>query len=271
MGAAFGSASLGVCPPHLEWVRGFWAVCLSSASPPFCFFVCADCVLPFFFLGGVCLFLPRTSLSWCTHRSAFGEANRVAVGTCAWLGRALAIWVGWVMYTLGLVAFPVGWPSPSLPGVRWPLADVRQVGVALSHGCGRVSSPSGACSGLLGLDSRLVFLALVLWCALVRGAVSFRALPCCAVLVCAVLRCALLCRAVPRRVVPWSAVRWRGWLRHAVPRRAVLCCGVSCLGVPCLSALQGGAPRCAVLCCFMLLRLSLCGGVWWALFTALPV
>ena len=62
-----------------------------------------------------------------------------------------------------LVAACVGGPAPSLPGVRWPLAGVRRVGVALSHGCGPVSSPSGACGGLLGLDPRLVSLALVLW------------------------------------------------------------------------------------------------------------
>ena len=49
-----------------------------------------------------------------------------------------------------LMAACVGGPSPLLPGVRWFLAGVRLVGVALSHGCGRVSSPSGACGGLLG-------------------------------------------------------------------------------------------------------------------------
>ena len=136
--------------------------------------------------------------------SAFGVATRVAVGACPWLGRAPAPWVRWVMYTLRLVAFPVGlgsgssgwavapgglvrsWirgtgfavslrlcgtsfnflvaacaggPLPSLPGVRWPLAGVRRAGVALSHGCGRVSSPAGTGGGLLGLDPRLVSLA----------------------------------------------------------------------------------------------------------------
>ena len=165
-----------------------------------------------------------------------------------------------------LVAACVGGLSPSLPGVRWLLAGVRRVGVALSHSCVRVSSPSGACGGLLGLDPRLVSLALVLWCPLVRRAVSCRALPCCAVLVCAVLWCAPLCRAVPRFVVPWCVVLWRGWLRRAVLCRVVSCCGVSCRGVPCRGVLHGGALRYGVPCCLVLCRVSLCRGVWWALF-----
>ena len=169
-----------------------------------------------------------------------------------------------------LVAVRVGAPSPSLPGVRWPLAGVRRVGVVLLHGCGGVSSPSGACGGFPVLDPRLVSLALVLWCALVRCAVSCRALPRCAVLLCAVLRCALLCRTVPRCVLPWCAVPWRGWLRRAVPRRAVWCCGVSCRGVRCHGALHGCALRCGVTCCPLLCRVSLCRGVFWALFTAIP-
>ena len=136
---------------------------------------------------------------------------------------------------------------PSLPGMQWPLAGVRRVGVALSHGCGRVSSPSGVCGGLLGLGPWLVSLALVLWCALVRRAVSYRALLCCDVLVCAVLRGALLFCAVPRCLVPWCVVPQRGWLRCTVPRRAVWCCAVSCRVVRCPGALHGGALRCGVL------------------------
>ena len=83
----------GVCSPPAEWVRGFAAVCLSVCPPPF------------FLFGAVCLFLPLPSLGWCTHPSAFSVANQVAVGACGLLGRAPAPWVGWVMYTLGLVAF----------------------------------------------------------------------------------------------------------------------------------------------------------------------
>ena len=100
-----------------------------------------------------------------------------------------------------LVVVCVGGPSPSLPGVRWPLAGVRWAGVASSHGYGRVSSPSGVCGGLLGLDHRFVSLASVLWCAVVRRAVSSCVSPCCAVLVCTVLWCAPLCHTVPRSVV----------------------------------------------------------------------
>ena len=66
-----------------------------------------------------------------------------------------------------LLAVCVGGLLLSSPGVRWPVAGVRQAGVASSHGCGRVSSPSRVCGGLLGLDPRLASLALVLWCALV--------------------------------------------------------------------------------------------------------
>ena len=62
-----------------------------------------------------------------------------------------------------LVAVCVGGPPPSLPGVQWPLGSVRWAGVASSHGCGRASSPSEVGGGLLGLDPRLVSLALVLW------------------------------------------------------------------------------------------------------------
>ena len=142
--------------------------------------------------------------------------------------------------------------------------------MALSHGCGRVSSLSGACCGLLGLDPRLVSLALVLWCTLVRPAVSCCFSPCCVVLVRPVLWCAPLCRAVPRCVVPWCVVPWRGRPQRAVPRRAELCCGVSCRGVPCCGALDGGLLRCVVPCCFVLCRVSLCRGVCWALPTAVP-
>ena len=103
----------GVGLPLLEWVRGFLAVFLSLAPPPFCFSCCLSVSLVLFFLGGVCLLLPLPSLGWCTHWSAFGVANWVAVGACAWLGRAPAPSVRWVMYTLGLVVFPVGLGSRS--------------------------------------------------------------------------------------------------------------------------------------------------------------
>ena len=154
-----------------------------------------------------------------------------------------------------LVAVCVGGPPPSLLGVRWPLAGVRQAGVASSHGCGRVSSPSGVCGGLLGLDPRLVSLVLVLWCALVRRAVSCCVLPCGVVLVHAVLWCALRCRAVSRRVVPWCAV-----LCRVAPCRVLVCRVVGCLVVVRCTAVHCGAlcrvaSCCAVYCCAVV-----CGG-----------
>ena len=57
--------------------------------------------LCFFFLGGACLFLPLPSLGWRTHWPAFSVVFRAAVGGCVLLGRVLAQWVGWAMYTLG--------------------------------------------------------------------------------------------------------------------------------------------------------------------------
>ena len=108
-----------------------------------------------------------------------------------------------------LAAVCVGGPPPSLPGVRWPLVGVWRAGAV----------PSGVCGGLFWLDLRLVSLALVLWCAVVR-----RAAPC----------RALVCQSVPRRVAS--------------------CCGVLCFGVPCRGALHCGALRCGVPCCLLLCR-----------------
>ena len=71
------------------------------------------CPPPFFLGGGVRLFLPLPSLGWCTHWSALGVVDRVAVGACVLLGLVPAPWVGWVMYTLGSVALPVGLGSGS--------------------------------------------------------------------------------------------------------------------------------------------------------------
>ena len=105
--------------PGWGFARLFWSGCVASRlwvcllpPPPF-FRLCCLFVSCLFFLGGVCLFLPLPSLSSCTQWSAFGVADRVAVGVFAWLGRAPVPWVGWVMYTLGLVAFPVGVGSGS--------------------------------------------------------------------------------------------------------------------------------------------------------------
>ena len=125
MGVAFGVAWMGGLPASCGMgvrLRGCVSV---SCPPPFFPFVLFVC-FPLFFLGGVCLFLTLPSLGWCTHWSAFGVANRVAVAACAWLGRAPAPWVGRAMYTLGLVALPVGLGSGSAgcvaAGCRLPVA-----------------------------------------------------------------------------------------------------------------------------------------------------
>ena len=71
------------------------------------------CPPPFFFGGGVCLFLPLPSLGWCTHWSAFSVVFRVAVGAYVLPCLAPAQWIGWVMYTLGLASLPAGLGSCS--------------------------------------------------------------------------------------------------------------------------------------------------------------
>ena len=217
----------GLWPPLAVLVGGLVA---GRAPPPFFNF----------FWGGVCLFLPLPSLGWRTHWSAFSVGFRVAVGGCVLPGRAPAQWVGWVMYTFGSAPLPagldsgsagwalhqaascgpglggwgcsvsfrlhgagfnflavvcVGGPPSLLPGVRWPLAGVWRAG----------SVPSGVCGGLFWLDLRLVSLALVLWCAVVR-----RVAPCGAV----------VCRSVPRSVASCCGV-----LVRFLPGCAVACFG----------------------------------------------
>ena len=106
VGAVFGAVWLGGLPASCG-VGGRLRGCGPISWPP-----------PLFW-GGVCLFLPLPSLGWCTHPSAFGVVNQVAVGACVLLGLAPAPLVGWVMYTLGTVALPVGLGSGCLrPWVR---------------------------------------------------------------------------------------------------------------------------------------------------------
>ena len=112
VGAVFGAVWLGGLPASCEVGARLRGCVPVSCPPPFFFAVCLFPPL-FFSGGGVCLFLPLPSLGWCTHWSAFGVVNRVAVGACGLVGRAPAPWVGWVMYTLGPVAFPVGLGSGS--------------------------------------------------------------------------------------------------------------------------------------------------------------
>ena len=157
-----------------------------------------------------------------------------------------------------LVAACAGEPSPSLPGVQWPI--LLRAGVALSHGSGRLSAPSGVCGGLLGLDRRLVSLALVLWCVLVRPAVFCPALRCCALLVCTVLRCALLCRAVPRLVVLRRCVAACAVLCRATPCSVVLCRVVGFLVVVRCTAVHCGAVCRVASCCGVYRYAVVCGG-----------
>ena len=165
-----------------------------------------------------------------------------------------------------LVAVCAGGPPPSggggglLTGVRWPLACAWRAGVALSHGCGRVSFLSRVCGGLLGLDPRLVSLALVLWCALVRRAVSCCALPCWSVLCCGALCSVVSCRAVSCR-----GVSCRGVAGCTVLCRAALCCAVLCRVVGSLVVVRCTAVRCGAVCrvasCCAVFRCAVvCGG-----------
>ena len=129
-----------------------------------------------------------------------------------------------------LVAVCVGGPPLSLPGVWWPLAGVRRAGAA----------SSGVCGGLVGLDPRLVALALVLWCALVRRGVLCRVSSCCLVLV-------PLCCSAPCSVLPCCAVSCRGVPRCAASRRVVLWCVVSWSALSWCVARRCAAVRYAVL------------------------
>ena len=87
----------GVWPPLVVLAGGLMAVGCSLAPPP---------PHPVFFWGGVCLFLPLSSLGWRTHWPAFSVVFRAAVGGCVLFGRVPAPWVGWAMYTLGSAPLP---------------------------------------------------------------------------------------------------------------------------------------------------------------------
>ena len=99
IGCAVSRLCICLLPPPFFLLARSW---FGGASPPSVLFVC-----PFFWGGGTRLFLPLPFLGWCKHWSAFGVANRVVSWCCAWLGLAPAAWLGWVMYTLGQVAYPV--------------------------------------------------------------------------------------------------------------------------------------------------------------------
>ena len=97
VGAGLRGCVSASCPPPFicrrAHVRGW------GGLPPFC----AVCFFLFFWRG-VCLFLPLPSLGWCTHWSAFGVANRVAV-------RAALGWaVPWPPGSGGLCTRLAWWP-----------------------------------------------------------------------------------------------------------------------------------------------------------------
>ena len=71
------------------------------------------------FFGGVSLFLPLSSLGWCTHCLATVWLTWLLLVLWVAAGRAPAALVVWVMYTHVLVACPVGFGSGS-PG--WAVA-----------------------------------------------------------------------------------------------------------------------------------------------------
>ena len=232
----------------------------------------------FFFGGGVCLFLPLPSLGWCTHWSAFGVVNQVAVGPCVLVGLAPAPWVGWVMCTLGSAALPIGLVSGSASWAVAPGGFVRP----WVRGAGVFCVPSPPwCryyhfgGGLCGCTASVVVARAVTigrflagWCGAFRGVWRLGwvrpsvSVPCFGVVVC----CGAPCRVVPcfaelRRAGPCCvAVRPAGSCRVAPCRsvvcRAVLprvasCCGVLSRGMPCCGALHGGTLPCGVPCCLV--------------------
>ena len=138
-----------------------------------------------------------------------------------------------------LVAACAGRPSPSLPGVRWPLACVWRAGVALSHGCGlarvepTVSVPCFDAVVCFGAPCCVVLCFVVL---------------CRAGLCCVAVRSVLLsCCAAPCRAVVCLAVAWLAAPCYAAPRCVALCCVVWWGALSWCSARRCAAVRCAVL------------------------
>ena len=250
----------GVCPCILGLVQGFAALRLSLAPPLFFHCLCCLFFSSFFFLGGSACSSPcllwagaRTggrsvwltglllvlALGWAVPRP---HGSGVLCTRLAWWpllsGQVLALPAGRLRQAvLGgaglrgvglsmslrlcvagfrfLVAACVGGPSLSSPGVRWP-----PVGVALSHGCGRVPSPFRGMRRLARVRPSVSVPCF--------GAVVCFGAPCCVPPCFAVLRCAGLCCAAV-----CSAL-----LCRAAPCRALVCCAVSWLAVLCCDALR---------------------------------
>ena len=145
----------GVWPPLVVLAGVLVAVgCFRAPPPP------PPSVVFFFWWGGGLPVPPSAFPGWRTHWPAFSVVFQAAVGGCVLFGRVAAPWVGWAMYTVGLmpllaglgpgsagwaaapgsclwlwvrglglfVSFPLcgagfnllGGPPPLLPGALWP-------------------------------------------------------------------------------------------------------------------------------------------------------
>ena len=234
-----------------------------SAPPPFFFRWArirgwAGVPAGVFFWGKVYLFLPLPSLGWCTHWSAFGVANWWLLVLQLAASRAPAPWVGWVMYTLGLEACPVGLGSgfagsavapagferswvkggwgcldPTAFGVpvvtfwwRFMRAGCRRWGSGFTEGRAVASSPCvvGWCGVVPRLWVHLLAFRGVRRFARVTPSVG---VPCFGAVACfGALRCVVLCFAVLCR-----GDLWRVAVRSALSCRAAPCLAVVCLAL----------------------------------------
>ena len=311
LGCVFWNMGFGCAPPFVAWVFDacvwvwvfrapcfFWLVCLGLCSlarvpsvrgwrfPPSVFFsrgefVCSSLWLP-----------------WAGART-----GRHSVWLTGWLlvlwvaaGHALPPWVGWVMYTLELVACPVGLGA-SAGSAGWAVAPASFVRSWIRGGGGGCPVSPRSCG------AGLVVASLTFWWRFVQagrccrggsGGYTDRRVvapsPC----------VAGWCGVVPRlwaRFLPFWNVRRLALVRPtvSVPRfgavvcfgapccvalfflvlhRPVLCCAVmrsalSCRALPCRAivrlaeawraALCCAAPRCVLVCCVVSLgALSRC-------------
>ena len=217
-------------------------------------------------------------LPWAVARTRWHSVWLIGLLWEFWVaaGRALAPWVGWVMYTLGLVACSVGlgagsagwavapaifvrsWvrgggvilcpPAPAVPGSTFWWQFVRAGRRCRGGGVTdrRVVAPRPCVAGLCGVVPRLwahfLPFQVVRRLARVRPTVSvprFGAVVCYGAPCCVVLCFAVLSRAV----LCCAAVR------SALSCRAARCRAVVCLAVAWPAALCCAAPHCVLLCC----------------------
>ena len=227
------------------WLGGLAVSCVWAVLWLWAFLVPPPPWYSFFGRGrGLCLFIPLPSPGWCTHWSALGVVNWVAVGAVVLLGLAPAPWVGWVMYTLGSVALLARLGSGS---AGWAVAPGGFVGPWVRGAGVSCVSPPLRCwyypsgGGLCGRTAAVVAGRAVAPCRCIVGCCgAFRGLrrlgrvrpwvsvPCSGVVVCCGAPCwPMLCFGAPCYVVPCCAVSCRGVLRCAVSRPVVLWCVVS--------------------------------------------